>query len=227
MEASRAVARRGFFPDGSLRDGSIDIFTGQLHGLASPLPDLIAMMRAEPAAVRTVLAAFLALAACGGDVRPGTDTAAARPPGAEARAIAVETDRRRATLAEREWTSPQGDAAATLTAFAAGDTLRLVRERLDRGESGGARNRYYFADGQLRYYESEGEVTIPDPSRASARRKERLVLAFAPGGTLVEGIRRLDGEIAPLDSVQIAGVRDRAEQIQRQYAANAPKPPTP
>ena len=170
--------------------------------------------------MKLFLLAPLLLVACA-DSRDGrVDSAAVRSPGDEAREIAVAVDRAAPGLSRREWASRMGDAEATLSSFREGDALRLIRERLDQGEHGVAANRYYFADGRLRYYESEGEVRGADSAGAGAARgKQRLVLAFDPRGELVEGSRQLGGETAPMDSVLVTGVRARAAELQRQEAA--------
>jgi hypothetical protein len=173
-----------------------------------------------------LMLAAVTATACSRGADGGADAESGRSPGEEARQLAVEVDRAVARMTSREWTSTMGDATATLAAFSAGDSLRLVRERLDQGEMGTASNRYYFADGRLRYYESEGDHTTATRGKAPVTSKERLVLAFDVRGEVVEGTHQLDGNVAPLDSVQIAGVRNRAQEIQRQFAAEgAPSQP--
>jgi len=172
------------------------------------------------------------LLACADARQEGADSAVVRSPGDEAREIAVAVDRAAPKLARRDWTGRMGDASASLSSFREGDALRLIRERLDRGDQGVASNRYYFADGRLRYYESEGDVAVADSGRARSRttggtvtasRKQRLVLAFDMRGELVEGARQLGGETAAMDSTQVSGVRARAAELQRQEAT----PPSP
>lgn len=176
-----------------------------------PIPRLLSIALLTLAAVTTT--------ACSRGEDGGAQAHSGRSPGEEARQLAVEVDRAVARMTSREWTSTMGDATATLAAFTSSDSLRLVRERLDQGPFGTASNRYYFVDGRLRYYESEGERAAAAGGNDPTTLKERLVLAFDLRGEVVEGTHQLDGNIAPLDSVQIAGVRNRAQEIQRQFSA--------
>lgn len=176
-----------------------------------PIPRVLTFVLLTLAAVTTT--------ACARGEEGGADAHSGRSPGEEARQIAVEVDRAVARMTSREWSSTMGDATATLAAFSSSDSLRLVRERLELGDLGTASNRYYFADGLLRYYESEGDRTTAARGKEPTSIRERLVLAFDVRGEVVEGTHQLDGNIAPLDSLQIAGVRNRAQEIQRQFGA--------
>lgn len=137
-------------------------------------------------------------------------------PGDAAREWAIGVDRVRAQLVNKEWTSVMGDATAAMSAYSAGDSLRLVREVLTQGDRGRSASRYYFEGSQLRYYESEGEVM----GDGAVARKERLVLAFDANGAAVEVSRQLDGATAPVDSARIEGVLTRAAEVARQWATS-------
>jgi len=145
-----------------------------------------------------------------------------RAPGDAAREWAIGIDRRRPELTRTEWSSTMGDATASLSAYAAGDTLRLVREVLTQGDRGRSASRYYFDGAQLRYYESEGELVEGGAAAGeeSVTRKERLVLAFDTTGAVVEVARQLDGATAPVDSTRIQGVVARAGEVARQWATS-------
>lgn len=145
-------------------------------------------------------------------------------PGDAAREWAITIDRERAQLARSEWTSAMGDATATLNGYAAGDTLRLVREVVTQGDRGSSASRYYFDGGQLRYFESEGTLVEGAKGGAATTRKERLVLAFDASGGAVEVARQLDGATAPVDSVRIRGVVARGGEVARQWAARRAAP---
>ncbi len=165
-----------------------------------------------------ILASLVAVAcsAPGRDVEEGV----VRAPGDAAREWAVTVDRARESLTRKEWASRVGDAEARLSGFAAGDTLRLVREVLSQGTAGRQAARYYFAGPRLRYYEAE--ASRPAPS-GGAPQRVRLVLAFDDGGRTLEGTYQVDGAVAALDSVLIQGVVARAAEVARQWAA-APAP---
>ncbi|MEO7963980.1 MAG: hypothetical protein ABIT38_08740 [Gemmatimonadaceae bacterium] len=170
-----------------------------------------------------VISVTLVISCTRNDAR-SADTMRAKSPGDESRELAVAIDRAAPTLARSEWTSSAGDARATLSAFRDPEALRLIRERLDRKARGVMANRYYFANGHLRYYESEGDFDARDSTgKALVRRKQRLVLAFDFRGTMVEGARQLDGETAPMDSAQVGGAQARALELLRQEA-KAPPP---
>jgi len=139
-----------------------------------------------------------------------------RAPGDAARQWAVAVDRARESLARKEWASRMGDADARLTGFAAGDTLRLVREVLTQGEMGRQAARYYYAGTRLRYYEAEASRRN---AGGDAMQRVRLVLAFDEGGRLLEGSYQVDGAVAALDTVVIQGVVARAGEVARQWAA--------
>lgn len=186
-----------------------------LHRLShGPWRGVLAALLAMP---RLALAASLSLAVAG-CAAPGEDAGeeVVRAPGDAARSWAVAVDRARASLARREWASRTGDAEARLTGFAAGDTLRLVREVVTQGEQGRQAARYYFDGAQLRYYEAE--ATRPQAAGAAPQRV-RLVLAFDQGGRVLEGTYQVDGAVAALDSVVIQGVVSRAGEVARQWAA--------
>jgi hypothetical protein len=156
----------------------------------------------------------------------GREGSARRAPGDAAREWAIGIDRVRAELTRAEWTSTMGDATASLTAYAAGDTLRLVREVVTQGDRGRAASRYYFDGAQLRYFESDGELVEAAAAAGggSVKRKERLVLAFDQAGATVEVARQVDGATAPVDSARIQGVVARAGEVARQWATSRAAP---
>ncbi|MBK6485755.1 MAG: hypothetical protein IPF98_02560 [Gemmatimonadetes bacterium] len=160
----------------------------------------------------------LSLACQPGEAAPEAG-GASRSPGDEARELAIEVDRLRPTLTVTSWQSEMGDASASLIGYAAGDTLRLVREVLDQGDRGRSAARYYFVGPQLRYYEREGEMVREGAGASSpALAKEKVVLAFDERGATVEISRTLDGVTAPLESERIEGVVARAAEVARQWA---------
>ena len=165
----------------------------------------------------TALAFGVSLAGVACDTA-GRDPGAAmvRAPGDAAREWAVAVDRERATLARKEWASRAGPGEARLTGFAAGDTLRLVREVLtEGGPEGRQAARYYFDGARLRYYEAEASRRRPG---GAAEQRVRLVLAFDDGGRVLEGTYQVDGAVAALDSVVIRRVAARAAELARQWA---------
>ena len=171
------------------------------------------------------LALAVASAACERGAGRGGDSSTARAPGEAARAWAIGIDRARPQLTRKEWRSEVGEAAATLSGFSAGDTLRLVREVLEQGARGRRAARYYFDGAQLRYFESEGSLAPATSESPGAARKERLVLAFDGRGATVEALHQIDGATAPLDSAQIHGVVSRAAELARQWATSPAAPP--
>ena len=105
-----------------------------------------------------------------------------------------------------------------LSGFAAGDTLRLIREVVDRGVRGRVASRYYYAGTQLRYYESEGDVVHVGADKSMTKRKVRLVLAFNEQSAAVEATHTIDGQSAPLDTALTGAVTARATELARQWA---------
>lgn len=124
-------------------------------------------------------------------------------------------DRQRPTLSVKDWKRDEGERDVALTGYAAGDTLRLVREVMSRGEREKAASRYYFDGALLRYYESTADISSGTPP---TMHKERLVLAFDNRGAAVEISHQLDGVTAPVDSVRISAVQARAAEVARQWA---------
>lgn len=169
-----------------------------------------------------IAAACLAVACQPAD--EGRDIDAVRSPGDAAREFAVGIDRQQPQLSAREWERTIGDSTATLVGYAAGDTLRLVREVVARGARGRTASRYYFDGASLRYFESEGDVVESAAADSAAGRRERLVLAFDDRGATVEASHRVDGATAPLDSVRIQQVLSRAAELARQWATIPPSP---
>lgn len=168
-----------------------------------------------PIAVLLIATSFVA--ACSGDDGRAAFRAPGKAPGDAARGIAVAIDRERPALVQTEWAYTTNTDSATIIAFAAGDSLRLIRERRRIGDRGGALARYYFQSDELRYYESEAETVAPEGEKDGAMQTERLVLAFDPGGTVVESSRQLSGATAPVDSALVAGVLNRARELVRQW----------
>lgn len=165
--------------------------------------------------------ATLLLTACSNGGGRGDDTARIRSPGDESRELAVAIDRSVGTLARTDWSSsvPNAGGNAKVSAFRDPQALRLVRERVELTPGGVMSNRYYFANGHLRYYESEGDVQAPDSTgKTVASRKQRVVLAFDIRGVLVEGSRQLDGETVAMDSAVARGAQARALELLRQEA---------
>lgn len=144
---------------------------------------------------------------------------APRSPGDEARELAIAVDRLRPTLTATSWKGEMGDASASLTGYASGDTLRLIREVLDQHDRGRSAARYYYVGPQLRYYEREGDVVGNGRGTSSpVVAKEKVVLAFDERGATVELSRAIDGVTAPLESARIDGVVARAAEVARQWA---------
>lgn len=142
-----------------------------------------------------------------------------RAPGDAAREFAIAVDRERPRLTAKDWKREDGEKDLALTGYAAGDTLRLVREVMSRGEREKGASRYYFDGAQLRYYESTADVSRGTPP---ALHTERLVLAFDNRGVAVEISHQLDGATAPVDSARISAVQARAAEVARQWATTPP-----
>ena len=155
------------------------------------------------------------------------DPAVVRGPGEAARQIAITVDRERTKLTQKKWSVTAHDSVSTLTGFAAGDTLRLIREVLDLGARGQEASRYYFVGPQLRYFESEGHVMVPNAGKPEAKHRVRLVLAFDQRGATVEATHTMDGQTAPLDSVRIRHAQVRAAELARQWATSPATAPAP
>lgn len=166
------------------------------------------------------LSIALVLGACSKGGGRGEDTARIRSPGDESRELAVAIDRSVGTLARTEWSSsvPNGGGNAKVSAFRDPEALRLIRERVEQATGSVIANRYYFANGHLRYYESEGNVLSPDSAGKVAPHKQRVVLAFDIRDILVEGSRQLDGETVPVDSTLARAAQTRALELLRQEA---------
>ncbi len=174
-----------------------------------------------PRSFRPPVAALLlsAILACQGGEAAQGDSVVAHAPGDAAREFAITIDRLRPQLSVKEWKSALDDGTATLTAYASGDTLRLVREVHTHGERGREASRYYYDGAQLRYFESDADVSGGQPPQS---RKERLVLAFDLRRVVVEVSHQLDGATAPVDSMRIREVVTRAAEVARQWATTAP-----
>lgn len=185
-----------------------------------------AFNRAGPSARLVGAWALLVLFACSKGGGRESDSARPRAPGDESREIAVAVDRSVSGLTRTEWKSSSvpGGGTALVSAFRDPQALRLIRERVDRPGLGGMANRYYFANGHLRYYESEGEVSSADSTgKTPVKRRQHVVLAYDFRGTMVEGSRQLDNESAPTDSSIVKGAMERALQLLREEA-KAPPP---
>lgn len=168
------------------------------------------------AAVASLLAT---VAGCGGAGGGAGDRAGeVRGPGDAARAYAVEVDRARASMSRRTWTSATDGATAELSGFSAGDSLRLIREVLDRGGGMRQASRYYFAGVQLRYYESEETVRASARDTAPAPQNARLVLAFDERGAVVESSYLVNGASTPVEGPRVDAVLARAAEVARQWA---------
>jgi hypothetical protein len=182
----------------------------------------VAAVRARRALCATLL--LVATGACRQDAGKQRDSAIANIPGNEAREISIAIDRARPKMSRREWTANDGTATSALVGFYAGDTLRLIRERVTRGEQETSANRYYYDGGALRYYESDGQRAPADSTAVSGKEKTRTSYAFDAAGALVEGSRLVNDQTVAIDSVEVRGVLERAAALKAQ-AANAPVVP--
>ena len=173
------------------------------------------------------MALVVLLAGCSDRDAAPSDSAVVRGPGDASRQIAVAVDRERTTLTQKKWSVTTRDSVVTLTGFAAGDTLRLIREVLELGDKGREASRYYFVGPQLRYFESEGDVMVPNAGKPKTKHRVRLVLAFDQRGATVEATHTMDGQTAPLDSVRIQHAQVRASELARQWATSPATAPAP
>ncbi|MEO6444998.1 MAG: hypothetical protein ABIZ91_18775 [Gemmatimonadaceae bacterium] len=194
------------------------------------MPDVVpatGRTRAGDMSLRRAGALALAfLVGCSAGESYPRDSTVARGPGDAAREFAIAVDKDRPRLAKKEWTLVAGDSEVTLTSFADGDTLRLIRERVNLEDKERTASRYYFDGARLRYFESDRDVMTTDAGAKSAVRKDRLVLAFDARGATVEATHTRDGKRAPLDSVTVDGVQARSREVARAWAA-APAAPKP
>lgn len=186
-----------------------------------------------------VVALATTLGACG---RGGGDGAAES--GAEGRTVGSDTGagtrasadlidqerraRRRVEAIEAELASYEalegrrkaGDATSTFTAYLRGDSLVLIRERLDMGDYGYSDNEYYFAGDSLIYY-VEGKLSrTRNPDGPPTTDAIVLRLYFDEQGRLSAHEKTLNAEPVELDGYEESAVRRHATALRALIAGD-------
>ena len=113
-----------------------------------------------------------------------------------------------------------GDATSTFTAYLRGDSLVLIRERLDMGDYGYSDNEYYFAGDSLFYY-VEGKLSrTRNPGGPPTTDAIVLRLYFDEGGRLSAHEKTLNAEPVELDGYEESAVRRHARALRALIAGD-------
>ena len=92
----------------------------------------------------------------------------------------------------------QDDATIRFTAYLADENLRLIEERVDRGEYGSAVRYYYFEEDRLFYYRAEKNVVAANPDRASEVDSSLVLLSFTADGAVERAFKVQNNRVQQL-----------------------------
>lgn len=140
---------------------------------------------------------------------------------AQARADEVFGGRDTMKVTRGTWTTP--GATAAYEAYRAGDVIRFIEEREDRGDFGSSDNRYYFDEGGLLFfYEDRGEEKEPRGTLPPMSRLIQRTLMFDSSGKAVWGRSLVDGAAGEVPDSQVVVIRERARGVLAQAKGMVP-----
>lgn len=117
-----------------------------------------------------------------------------------------------------------GDTIAEFDAAYRDGKLNRIEERRDLGDYGSGKSIYVFQDDRLATYtevSSLRDVTVPGTGKVH---DVRIDLAFGPSGETTRESKTVDGADEPLDDLDAAGVRRRAEALAAQATLRRERP---
>ncbi|GEM_PF-3172799 len=138
----------------------------------------------------------------------------------QAQARAAEIDNSLAGLAKSEGRWQAGSNESTFTAYFSGANLVLIEEHLSAGDRGSSTNKYYFDNGNLSYYQEEGqwrEFNSPTPVNT---RKITRSMVFDADGRLTAAAKTVDDVSTPIGEYEALPVQTRAQNLH-----NVARPP--
>jgi hypothetical protein len=111
-----------------------------------------------------------------------------------------------------KWVTP--GSKADYDWYRAGDVVRFIEERDDRGDYGSSDNRYYYDPAErIFFYEDRGEEKEPRGSLPPMSRLIQRTLMFGDSGQTLWGRRLVDGAAGPVPDSQIVAIRERARGV--------------
>ena len=131
---------------------------------------------------------------------------------AQSRADDVFNGRDSMKIGRGKWTTPGSN--ASYDAYRAGDVVRFIEEREDRGDFGSSDNRYYYGPNEtIFFYEDRGEEKEPRGSLPPMSRLIQRTLMFSDSGTAMWGRRLVDGTAGAVPDSQIAAIVERGRGV--------------
>ena len=131
---------------------------------------------------------------------------------AQSRADDVFNGRDSMKIGRGKWTTP--GSTASYDAYRAGDVVRFIEEREDRGDFGSSDNRYYYGPNEtIFFYEDRGEEKEPRGSLPPMSRLIQRTLMFSDSGTAIWGRRLVDGTAGAVPDSQIAAIVERGRGV--------------
>jgi uncharacterized lipoprotein YbaY len=105
----------------------------------------------------------------------------------------------------------RGDTSATFTAYYRDAELALVEEEIEAGAAGALRDWYYFCEGTLVLFRSEGSVVLD--SRDNRRHDLTELFYLDRGGRLLSGRKAVDGEPVDIEDQEVQEVLDALPKL--------------
>lgn len=137
---------------------------------------------------------------------------------AQAKAAEVEKGLDSLTKSEGRWQA--GSNEATFTAYFSGANLVFIEEHLSAGDRGSTVGKYYFDNGNLAFYQEEGQWReFNSPAPVSQRKITRSML-FDAGGRLTTASKTVDDAITAISEYEALPVQTRAQNLR-----NVARPP--
>jgi hypothetical protein len=152
-----------------------------------------------------------ALGACGGGGPATPATPAAAPPGAAARAQALEAAA--ATLEKLDGRWQRGAEPSSWAAYFERGQLRFLDERVTPPGGAVRRNRYYFDNGQLFYFAGEAPASATVGGGADARAPTVPVQAEFSGQRALAAVRIEHYGAVPLTAAEAAAILAQAREL--------------
>jgi hypothetical protein len=157
---------------------------------------------------------------------PATSTAKAPAPPApdpmivQAQAKAAEVEKGLDSLTKSEGRWQAGSNEATFTAYFSGANLMFIEEHLSAGDRGSTVGKYYFDNGNLAFYQEEGQWREFNSPAPVGQRKITRSMLFDASGRLTTASKTVDDAITPISEYEALPVQTRAQNLR-----NVARPP--